>query len=324
MLPCLYLIVPCYNEEEVIISTLKKLNETLESLINSQQIANHSQLVFVDDGSTDCTWNLLEEAYSTYPRLNVIKLSQNRGHQIALWAGYEFSHDKSDITITLDADLQDDISVLGDFVAAYQKGADIVYGVRNDRTSDTWFKRTTAEGYYSFMQKMGVDLVYNHADYRLLSNRALSALLHYQERNLFIRGLVPVLGFKTEVVYYKRGIREAGVSKYPFKRMINFALEGITSFSVVPLRYITKIGIFIICLSFCYVSYILFKHFTHQTVSGWSSLITSIWFLGGLQLFSLGIIGEYVGNVYREAKQRPHYFKDMLLTARIENECEVS
>lgn len=320
MRPCLYLIIPCYNEEEVLPQTLALLNQALDTLIQEQLISPLSQLVYVDDGSNDQTWSLLEQAHTQYPRLNAIRLSQNRGHQIALWAGYEFSHEKATLTITLDADLQDDVSVLKEFVQAYLEGADIVYGVRNDRTTDTWFKRTTAQGYYTFMSKMGVDLVYNHADYRLLSQRALSALLHHQERNLFIRGLVPRLGFESRTVYYKRGVREAGISKYPIQRMIQFALEGITSFSVVPLRYITKLGILISLVSFSYLLYILYRHLAAQTVSGWSSIISSIWLLGGLQLFALGVIGEYIGNIYQEAKHRPRYFKDRVLTAQIYQE----
>jgi glycosyltransferase involved in cell wall biosynthesis len=306
-LPVLTIVVPSYNEEEVLVETTQQLTNVLSSLIGEKLASPESKILFVDDGSKDQTWTLIEELTEKNKFVTGLKLSRNFGHQKALLAGMETAGNLSDCVISIDADLQDDISVIRDFMIKYNEGFDIVYGVRNSRDTDTLFKRVTAQGFYRLMDKLGVNTVYNHADYRLLSKRALEELSRYKERNLFLRGIVPLIGLKTTKVYYNRKERFAGVSKYPLKKMLSFAFDGITSFSVVPIRFITVIGILSFFLSsFAGIYALVVKLFGH-TESGWTSIMISIWFIGGLLLMSVGLIGEYIGKIYEETKSRPRY-----------------
>ena len=303
----LYLVIPCYNEEEVLHETSKRLLEKMNTMIASEFISNKSKILFVNDGSTDKTWSIIEELHSKNDIFSGMNLSRNRGHQTALLAGLMTAKEYSGMTISLDADLQDDVDVIDKFVAQYYDGCDIVYGVRSSRQTDALFKRITALAFYKFMRTLGVDMVYNHADYRLMSKRALEGLSEYKEVNLFLRGLVPLIGYKYSIVEYERHERFAGESKYPLKKMIAFALDGITSLSIKPIRIITGLGFTIFFISVIALIYSLVVKFTGNTVTGWTSLTLSIWMLGGIQLLSLGVIGEYVGKMYNETKRRPRF-----------------
>lgn len=303
----LYLVIPCYNEEEVLPETAKRLNRLFDAMEAGDLISGESRIVFVDDGSRDRTWELISSLSTDYPRFRGIKLAKNAGHQNALLAGLMTVKDECDCAISIDADLQDDIEVIPQFIRKFDEGCDVVYGARNDRTTDTFFKRTTAVGFYKFMKAMGVNVVFNHADYRLMSRRALSALSEFSEVNLFLRGLVPLVGYKSDIVYYQRGERFAGESKYPLKKMLSFAFDGITSFSIKPIRLVWSVGAVISILAIVAAIYTLIAKFWGVTTAGWSSLMISIWFLGGVQLVSVGIIGEYIGKIYKETKRRPRY-----------------
>ena len=306
-MPTVYFVVPCYNEEEVLPETIKRLTDKLERLIDSGKATQESRMLFVDDGSKDETWNIISQYSKENKFVGGVKLAHNRGHQNALLSGLMTAMDNCDCAISLDADLQDDIEVLDQFIDKYMEGCQIVYGVRSSRKKDTAFKRTTAQGYYKFMKLLGVDIVYNHADYRLMGNEALKALSEYKEVNLFLRGIVPLIGYRCDYVYYERNERFAGESKYPLKKMLKFAADGITSFSVKPLKLISNIGIIICFFSVIGFIYALISFFTGSAVSGWASTICSIWFLGGLQMLCVGIVGTYVGKIYNEVKRRPRY-----------------
>lgn len=303
----LYLVIPCYNEEEVLPETTRRLTTKLEGLIQQGQIDPRSKIVYVNDGSKDGTWPLIARLHQENPLVNGINLSRNRGHQNALLAGLMTVKGQADMVISMDADLQDDIDAIDRFIAKYYDGCDVVYGVRSARQTDSWFKRTTAQGFYKLMKFFGVDIVYNHADYRLMSRRALEELEHYEEVNLFLRGLVPLIGFRSDVVPYERHERFAGESKYPLKKMISFALDGITSFSIKPIRFITGLGVCIFVISLLMLLYFLIVHWTGHTVAGWTSIMVSVWAIGGLQLLAIGIIGEYIGKTYMETKKRPRF-----------------
>ncbi len=303
----LMIVVPCYNEEEVLCDTAKQLTGVIENLIRKGKITQNSGILFVNDGSRDKTWELITEANKTNKYVYGLNLAANVGHQNALLAGLNTVKDICDIAISIDADLQDDINVIEQMVDKYYEGAEIVYGVRNDRKNDSFFKRFTAQSFYKFMSLMGVDTVYNHADFRLMSKPALKELSNYSERNLFLRGIVPQIGYKTDFVYYARKPRTAGKSKYSLKKMLSFALDGITSFSIKPIKLVAALGAVIILCTVIAFIYTLISYFAGHTVAGWSSLMISIWFLGGVQLFSIGIVGQYVGKTYIETKQRPRY-----------------
>ena len=312
-----YFVIPCYNEEEVLPETVKRLSEKLEHLISDGIASKESRMLFVDDGSKDKTWELIEKFSSDNKYVGGVKLSRNRGHQNALLAGLMTARGKCDCVISLDADLQDDIGVIDEFVLKYQDGCEVVYGVRSSREKDTAFKRGTAQGYYKFMAALGVEIVYNHADYRLLGSRALDALAEYKEVNLFLRGIVPLIGFRSDYVYYERSERFAGESKYPLKKMIRFAVDGITSFSVKPLKIISNAGIIICILSFIFFIYAIVSVITGSSVAGWASLMCSIWFLGGIQMLGIGIVGTYVGKIYSESKHRPRFIIDKTIISGI-------
>ena len=300
-------VVPCYNEQEVLPETNKRLRALLSSMESQGLITADSQICYVDDGSADTTWSLIESLAADDSRVHGIKLSGNRGHQNALLAGL-FSVD-ADAIVSIDADLQDDVSAIEEMVRHFIAGAEIVYGVRSERTTDTMFKRSTAVGYYTLLRKFGVKLVHNHADFRLMGRRAIDALKQYSEVNMFLRGIVPMLGYRTETVYYARAERFAGESKYPFRKMLAFAIEGITSFSVVPLRLITMLGFAISLFSFLMIIVVIYgRFFTHNLIPGWASSVVPIYFLGGIQLLCIGILGEYVAKIYLETKARPRYF----------------
>lgn len=303
----LYITVPCYNEEEVLPETSKRLKEKMNSLIENGLVSEKSRILFVDDGSKDKTWQLITELCNKDTVFSGIKLAHNRGHQNALLAGLMTAKEYADIVISMDADLQDDINVVDDFIKEYNNGSDIVYGVRSSRKKDTAFKRSTALAYYRILQKMGVDIVYNHADYRLMSKRALNALEQYKEVNLFLRGIVPLIGYKTSTVEYERNERFAGESKYPLKKMLAFAVDGITSFSVKPIRMITALGFILFIISLIMLIYSVVIKIIGYADSGWASIICSIWMIGGIQLLSLGVIGEYIGKIYNETKSRPRF-----------------
>ncbi|MBB6284798.1 glycosyltransferase family 2 protein [Geobacillus subterraneus] len=309
--PILAIVVPCYNEEEVLPETIGRLRALREELIEERLISPKSALLFVDDGSRDSTWKLIYKASLRYPEVKGLKLARNAGHQNALLAGLFAAKAHADCLISIDADLQDDLSAIREFVQKFRQGYDIVYGVRRRRDTDTWFKRHTAQGFYRLMKMFGVDLVYNHADYRLMSRRAVDALEQFGEVNLFLRGIVPLLGFRSASVYYDRKERLAGKTKYPLKKMIAFALDGVTSFSITPIRFISLIGFVSFVVSLMFGAYFLFLKWAGHTQTGWTSLITSIWLLGGLQLIALGLIGEYIGKIYKETKRRPRYIIDL-------------
>lgn len=303
----LYLVIPCYNEEEVLPETVKRLTEKLSGLIEAGTIHARSRMLLVNDGSKDRTWELICKFHEENKLISGVNLSRNRGHQNALMAGLAVARERGDVSISMDADLQDDIHAVDEMLARYYEGCDIVYGVRSSRETDSFFKRTSAQGFYKVTNSLGGEVVYNHADYRLMSKRALQALAEYGEVNLFLRGIVPMLGFKTAEVYYERAPRFAGESKYPLKKMLAFALEGITSLSTRPIRAITWLGLFIFAVSIIMLIYILARYFTGQTVAGWSSMTVSLWAIGGLIMLSLGIIGEYIGKIYLETKHRPRF-----------------
>jgi glycosyltransferase involved in cell wall biosynthesis len=306
--PCLTIVVPCYNEEEVLKETSKQLTNVVNELIKDSLVTDESKLLFVDDGSKDRTWELIQEQSVVNPFVTGLKLARNVGHQYALIAGLETANKQSDCVVSIDADLQDDIQVIRAFVEKYYyEGYDIVYGVRDKRDTDTNFKRTTALGFYRLMERLGINLVPNHADFRLMSKRALEELFKYKETNLFLRGLVPLLGFPSTKVYYDRKERFAGESKYPLKKMLTFAFDGITSFSVAPIRLVTFLGFLSVIISLISGGYAFIQEILGHTESGWTSLILSIWFVGGLQLLGIGIIGEYIGKIYNEVKKRPRY-----------------
>ena len=303
----LYLVIPCYNEEEVLHETARRLLDKITTMMDNDIITRESKILFVNDGSKDKTWEIIEELHNSNDIYSGVNLSRNRGHQNALLAGLMTAKKYADMTISLDADLQDDIDVIDKFVEEYYNGSDVVYGVRSSRKTDTFFKRTTALAFYKLMTMLGADTVYNHADYRLMSKRALEGLSEFKEVNLFLRGLVPMIGYKHSVVEYERHERFAGESKYPLKKMIAFALDGITSLSIKPISIITGLGFCIFAVSFLALIYSLVSKFTGNAVSGWTSLTLSIWMIGGIQLLSLGVIGEYIGKIYNETKQRPRF-----------------
>ncbi len=303
----IYFVIPCYNEEEVLPETSKRLLEKLNSLIEQNKITKESRIVFVDDGSRDRTYEIITELHKQNEVFCGVKLSHNQGHQNALLAGLMTAKDRCDAAISLDADLQDDINVIDEFIDKFTQGCDIVYGVRSSRKTDTAFKRTTALAFYKIMHFLGVEMVYNHADYRLMSKRALEALSEYKEVNLFLRGIVPLIGFKTATVKYERFERFAGESKYPLKKMIAFAVDGITSFSVKPIRMVFALGVLIFLCSIAVLIYSLIRWALGHTVAGWTTTVVSIWALGGIQLLSLGLVGEYIGKIYKEVKARPKY-----------------
>jgi glycosyltransferase involved in cell wall biosynthesis len=305
--PVLYVVIPCYNEEEVLEETTKQLKVKLNMLIKSKKISSKSRVMYVNDGSKDNTWNLIKKINKEEELFTGITLSRNRGHQNALLGGLMTAKNYADVVISMDADLQDDINAIDEMIDKYLEGNDIVYGVRSARKKDTFFKRVTAEGFYKFMSFLGVDCVYNHADYRLTSKRVLEEFSNFKEVNLFLRGMFPLVGFKSDVVYYERNERFAGESKYPLKKMLNFAWDGITSFSVKPLRFICTTGFVILLISIIIMIYSLIQKIIGNTVDGWTFITISIWFIGGLQMISIGIIGEYVGKMYSETKARPRY-----------------
>lgn len=309
----IYLVVPCYNEEEVLRETASRLKEKMQVLISNKVISEKSRITFVDDGSKDKTWSIIEELNSNNKIFSGVKLSRNRGHQNALLAGLMTVKDYCDAAISLDADLQDDINVIDKFIEKFNYGYDVVYGVRSERKTDTVFKRTTAQGFYKIMKALGVDIVYNHADYRLMSKRALDSLQDFKEVNLFLRGIVPLIGYKSDVVLYERNERFAGESKYPLKKMLSFAFEGITSFSVKPIRLILTVGILMFISSLAALLYFLIIWMAGKTVQGWTTVVASIWMLGGIQLLCLGVIGEYIGKIYIETKERPKYIIDKFI-----------
>ena len=312
----LYVVVPCYNEQEVLAETSKRLREKFQTLIGSGKIDEKSRIVFVNDGSKDNTWKIIEELHRQDNLFSGINLSRNRGHQNALLAGLMTVKDCADVAISIDADLQDDINAMDEMLDKYYGGCDVVYGVRSKRATDTFFKRFTAESFYKMMNAMGANTVYNHADYRLMSKRALEGLAEFKEVNLFLRGMVPMIGYPSDVVYYERSERFAGESKYPLKKMISFAIEGITSLSTKPIKMITNLGVFIFLFSFVILIYSLIRHFSGDTVAGWTTIIVSVWAIGGLILLSLGIIGEYIGKIYLESKERPRYIVEQFLNEK--------
>lgn len=300
------IVIPCYNEQEVLTKTIDALGKLSERI--KQETGVDTQLLLVDDGSKDHTWSMIKEAAEAHSFVSGIKLSHNRGHQNALWAGMEASIDHCDAMVSIDADLQDDENVIVDMVRQLQEGKDIVYGVRKERKTDTFFKRFTAQAFYKIMQMADKEVIYNHADFRLMSNRALKALVQYPERNLFLRAIVRELGFKEGYVYYDRKTREAGVSKYPLKKMLAFSIDGITSFSVAPLKLITFIGLAITLVAMVMIVFALVEHFKGETIQGWTSMLVSMWFIGGIITTGVGITGLYIGKIYTEVKRRPRYF----------------
>ena len=309
----LYVVVPCYNEEAVLHETHKRLSQLLDRLATKERISPKSYILYVNDGSTDRTWEIIKEFYKNTSYACGLNLAGNVGHQNALMAGLNAVKERCDAAISIDADLQDDVNVIPEMVERYMEGNDIVYGVRRERKTDTFFKRTTALAFYRLMKTMGAKSVYNHADYRLMSSRAIQQLCRFRERNLYLRGLVPLIGYQTACVYYNRDKRFAGESKYPFKKMLNFAIDGITSFSVKPVRMIFWLGCIFLLIALCVTIWTLRAYFLHDTVPGWSSLMISLWLVGGTILVSLGIVGEYIGKIYIEVKDRPRYNEEELL-----------
>lgn len=305
--PILYVVVPCYNEEEVLEETTKQLTKKMTSLIEEDIISKKSKVMYVNDGSKDKTWKLIKRINQENELFTGISLTRNRGHQNALLAGLMTAKEYADVIISMDADLQDDINAIDKMLEKYKEGNDIVYGVRSSRKKDSFFKRFTAETFYKFMKVLGVDCIYNHADYRLTTKRVLDELENYREVNLFLRGMFPLIGFESDIVYYDRQARFAGKTKYPLKKMLNFAWDGISSFSVKPLRMICSLGFVVLFVSIAIIIYSLIQKLIGNTVSGWTFLSISIWFIGGLQMISIGIIGEYIGKIYSETKARPRY-----------------
>ena len=307
MADILYIVVPCYNEEEVLPETAKRLVAKLSAMIGAGVVAEKSRILFVNDGSRDKTWQLIGQLHGENSLISGLDLSRNRGHQNAVLAGLMVAKERADAVISMDADLQDDIDAVDGMMAEYYEGCDIVYGVRSSRETDSAFKRGTAQAFYKLTNRLGGEVVYNHADYRLMSRRALEALKEYGEVNLFLRGIVPMLGYKTGVVTYERAERFAGESKYPLKKMLAFALEGITSLSTRPIRFITWLGVGMFLISIGMLAYILLRFSGGHTVEGWSFITVSLWGIGGLILLSLGVLGEYIGKIYLESKHRPRY-----------------
>ena len=303
----LYIVVPCYNEHEVLPMTSQIFIKKLEELSSAGEISADSRVLFVNDGSRDNTWEIIKELSETYTFVEGISLSRNRGHQNALLAGLMYAKDRCDITVSIDADGQDDINAINEMVREYHKGCDVVYGVRATRKKDTFFKRVTAEGFYKFMRFMGAEVVYNHADYRLLSRRVLEELSSYKEVNIFLRGMVPLVGFKSTSVFYDRNERLAGKSKYPLRKMLSLAWNGITSLSVKPIHIVMTLGLIVSLLGFAGCIWAVIIGILGSGTAGWASTVCIITFLGGIQLLSLGIIGEYVGKIYLETKGRPRY-----------------
>lgn len=303
----IYMVVPCYNEEEVLDETTRQLTEKLDHLIKEGKISGKSRILYVNDGSKDQTWPIISRLHEEHELISGLNLSRNRGHQNAVLAGLMYVKEYCDAAISMDADLQDDINAIDEMVDKFNQGIDVVYGVRSSRKKDTFFKKFTAEGFYKMMKWMGVDIVFNHADYRLMSKRVLQQLENYKEVNLFLRGIVPLIGYPSDCVYYERHERFAGESKYPLKKMLSFAFDGITSFSVKPIRFILSLGMLIFLVSVGILIYSIVRYFLGETVLGWSSLMVSIWALGGLQLLAIGIVGEYIGKMYLETKERPRF-----------------
>lgn len=311
----LAIVVPCYNEEEVLKIASSTLRDVLEDLVRKDKISNDSFILFVNDGSTDHTWELIEEEHAAYPtQVCGVKLAGNVGHQYALTAGLITAKDLSDVTVSIDADLQDDVTVIEEMIDKFHGGCDVVYGVRKERKTDTFFKRSTAQAFYKLMNLMGVKTVYNHADFRLMSKRAVVEFSKYKETNLFLRGMIPLIGYRTDSVYYDRKARVAGESKYPLKKMLMLAFNGISSFSIKPISLILGVGISVIFLSILAAVYALLSYFTGHVVPGWTSLILSVWFLGGIQLVAIGLVGQYIGKIYIEVKNRPRYNIEKILT----------
>lgn len=309
----LYVVIPCFNEEEVLTETSIRLKSKMENLIKRKMISRESKIVFVNDGSKDKTWQIIEELHKGDKIFGGINLSRNRGHQNALLAGLMTVKNIADMVISMDADLQDDIDAMDDMVEKYLNGIDIVYGVRSSRKKDTFFKKVTAEGFYKIMKFLGADTVFNHADYRLMSRRAIEGLAEFKEVNLFLRGVIPLIGYPSDFVYYERGERFAGESKYPLGKMISFATEGITSLSTKPIRLITTLGFLIFTVSIVMLIYSFIRYFMGATIIGWTTLMVSVWAIGGLILLSLGVVGEYIGKIYLETKGRPRFIVEQFL-----------
>lgn len=307
MVDTLYIVIPCYNEEEVLLETAKRLKRKMLKLIRDKKINNDSKILFINDGSKDKTWKIIKYLNKKNDIYTGISLSRNEGHQNALYAGLMVAVNHADMIISMDADLQDDIEAIDKMIDKYYGGCDVVYGVRSSRKKDTLFKRWSAQFFYKFMNALGVEIVYNHADYRLTSKRVIRELRNFEEVNLFLRGIFPLIGFKSGIVYYERNERFAGQSKYSLKKMFSFALDGITSFSIKPLKFIYSLGFLILVISLVIMGYSLFQKLYGYTVDGWTFIIISIWFIGGLQMISIGIIGEYIGKIYFETKRRPLY-----------------
>lgn len=314
----LYIVVPCYREEEVLPETSKRLREKLKKLMAEGKISENSRILFVNDGSKDRTWEIISELHKSDPIFSGVNLSRNRGHQNALLAGLTTAVQYADMIISMDADLQDDVNAVDAMVDAYHAGFDVVYGVRSSRKTDSFFKRFTAESFYKLMKLLGVDIVFNHADYRLMSRRAVEGLMEFEEVNLFLRGIVPQIGYKWTTVEYERAERFAGESKYPLKKMLAFAFDGITSFSIKPMRMILALGAIIFVLSILALIWTLIARFSGHSVGGWASLMCSIWMIGGIQLLCLGVIGEYIGKIYKETKKRPRFIIERVLDANME------
>lgn len=304
----LYIVIPCYNEEEVLPWSLERLTALITRL--RDELSVEARLLLVDDGSRDRTWQLISDAADRHPEVSGLKLAHNVGHQNALWAGLEQAVDKCDATVSIDADLQDDEYAIVDMARQVLQGCDIVYGVRKERKTDTWFKRTTAQAFYRVMQTADKNMLYNHADFRMMTRRAVQALMQYPERNMFLRGIVRQLGFNEGYVYYDRTARTAGESKYPLKKMISFSIDGITSFSTAPLKFITFAGLTMTLVALIIIVYALYEHFTGRTIEGWTSILVSLWFIGGVVTTGVGITGVYIGKIYTEVKRRPRYFVD--------------
>ena len=312
----LIIVVPCYNEEEVLQETTRQLSTVLSGMEQEGKITE-GKLLYVDDGSRDATWHIIEQLSTENPRVMGLKLAHNVGHQQALWAGLEWAANAPfDAIVSIDADLQDDVQAIVEMTERFNEGTDIVYGVRKERKTDTFFKKHTAQAFYKLMQTMGGDVVYNHADFRLMSKRALQALVAHPERNLFLRGIVRSLGYPSDYVYYDRHERFAGESKYPLSKMLNFAIDGITSFSVKPLRLITTFGLLFMFVAIVIIGYALYEHLIGHTIVGWTSLLVSMWFIGGAILTAIGVIGEYIGKIYKEVKRRPRYFIEKQITQK--------
>ena len=309
----LYVVLPCYNEEEVLPETASRLESKMLELINKKAIHPNSRVLFVNDGSKDKTWEIISSFHKENSLFSGINLSNNRGHQNALLAGLLYAKEYADMVVSMDADLQDDINIMDEMISLYHTGIDIVYAVRNKRTSDSFFKRFTAEAFYKFMNALGVKTIFNHADYRLMSKRSLEGLAQFKEVNLFLRGLIPLIGYPSAMVYFERSERFAGESKYPLKKMLNFAIEGITSFSIKPIHMVSYASFFSFFIGIVILVYSVIQHFYGFTVSGWTSLIVSIWFVGGMMLMAIAIVGEYVGKIYIESKERPRYLYSEIL-----------